>query len=253
MILEYHRPQALEEALRLLEREHPKTLPLAGGASFAAGLRDDVAVVDLQLLGLDEIVETEKMIAVGAMARMTALAECELLAPRLRKAVIDEFARNMRNTATLGGLVVRCDGRSTVATTLLACDAMLTWLPGERKISLGEFLILRRNSPEKFLLTMVQIPKDCRIEIEAVRRTPKDRPFLLVCGCKWPSGRFRIAVGGFGDSPRLAVDSSQIEGVEYAVRSVLAQSGDSWTSAEYRMAVGSKLTEKLVASLEARP
>ena len=61
-IIEYHRPQTLEDALELLQRIEPVTVPLAGGTNLnspasASGQSSAsaLAVVDLQSLGLNTV------------------------------------------------------------------------------------------------------------------------------------------------------------------------------------------------------
>ena len=53
MILEYHRPKTVKEALQLLNRSTPLTRPLAGGTVLNQPGQEAMAVVDLQSLGLD--------------------------------------------------------------------------------------------------------------------------------------------------------------------------------------------------------
>ena len=52
MITIYHRPQTLEEALRLISRPSPRTVPLGGGTLLSHGATEALEVVDLQALGL---------------------------------------------------------------------------------------------------------------------------------------------------------------------------------------------------------
>ena len=55
MILEYHRPDTLEEALDLLQRPTPFTVPLGGGSVLSHKTELPLDVVDLQNLGLDMV------------------------------------------------------------------------------------------------------------------------------------------------------------------------------------------------------
>ena len=50
MIIEYHRPQTLEDALARLARTEPVTLPLAGGSALNRPSAEAVAAGDLQSL-----------------------------------------------------------------------------------------------------------------------------------------------------------------------------------------------------------
>ena len=68
MIIEYHRPNKLDEALKLLERKQPVTVPLGGGTVLNAPSEEQVAVVDLQDLGLGGIDKAGSTLKVGAAA-----------------------------------------------------------------------------------------------------------------------------------------------------------------------------------------
>ena len=68
MILEYYRPETLEEALSLLSQTSPKTVPLGGGTVVNAPSAEDYAVVDLQGLGWDKIEQKGRDLQIGATA-----------------------------------------------------------------------------------------------------------------------------------------------------------------------------------------
>jgi CO/xanthine dehydrogenase FAD-binding subunit len=48
MIVEYHRPESIDAALSLLNRNDPITVPLGGGTVLSRRITSDCAVVDLQ-------------------------------------------------------------------------------------------------------------------------------------------------------------------------------------------------------------
>ncbi len=66
MIVEYHRPETVEEALQLLNRQQPETLPLAGGSVINQPSTRKIAVVDLQALGLNDLREQRKFPPFGS-------------------------------------------------------------------------------------------------------------------------------------------------------------------------------------------
>ena len=67
MILEYHRPETVEEALALLQRASPTTIPIGGGTSLRLLYKDcDVAAVDLQSLPFDSVEVLADRIEIGA-------------------------------------------------------------------------------------------------------------------------------------------------------------------------------------------
>jgi CO/xanthine dehydrogenase FAD-binding subunit len=119
----------------------------------------------------------------------------------------------------------------------------------QEKISLGDLLALRQECLQKRLITQVKIPLNARLAYESVARAPADLPILCVAVAQWPSGRTRLAVGGFGAAPYLAMDGPEGEGVEIAAQEACRGSDDEWGSAEYRTAVAGKLAKRCLESL----
>ena len=146
MIIEYHRPEEIGEAVALLKRSDPVTLPLGGGTVIsrrgqAAGF--PIAVVDLQRLNLDKIRRERQTLKIGTMVTLQALMECEDIPAGLRASLHLETALNMRQMATVAGTIVSCDGRSPFVTALLALDARLEWAQEPELTPLGDYLVLR--------------------------------------------------------------------------------------------------------------
>src|SRR5512138_3398265 len=123
MILAYHRPKTLDEALTLLTQ--PNAVPLGGGTLLAQAEPDPVEAVDLQALGLDSVKKQGNSLEIGATVTLQQLLESEHCPEALKSALKLEAPLNLRNAATLAGTLVACNGRSTLATTLLALDARL--------------------------------------------------------------------------------------------------------------------------------
>jgi CO/xanthine dehydrogenase FAD-binding subunit len=246
MILEYHRPETIDEALALLARDNPRTVPLGGGTTLSRKGGDPVAVVDLQALRLDFIRVEGSVIEAGAMVRMRGLAAHSHIQPVLSQSITREYSSNLREMTT----IVSSDGRSAFLTALLALDARLIWLPGEREHSLGSYLPLRRNWEGGGLIYSLKIPHNVRLRLDSVARTPGDRPIMIGAVCRWPSGRTRVALGGYGAAPVLALDGPDAGGAEIAARNAYLHAGDEWASAEYRSQVAVDLIRELCESIE---
>lgn len=257
MITAYHRPQTLEEALGLLGRASPKTVPLGGGTLLSHSRADALEVVDLQALGLDRIADQGKNLEIGATATLQSLHGHGSCPAALRLALKLEAPLNLRNAATIAGTIVSCDGRSTLVTSLLALDAKLSIVnwepdagrPAERSENIGSFLPLRPTG----LITKITIPLQARLAFEYVARTPSDKPIVCVAVAQWPSGRTRLSVGGFGKVPRLAMDGTEAEGLEAAARNAMHDGKDEWGSAEYRMDVAATLAGRALGALSRQP
>ena len=252
MITQYHRPQTLDEALKLLSR--PNTFPLGGGTLLSHRQSDSVEVVDLQALGLNSLKKSGNNLEIGATATLQQLFEDPNCPTGLKSALKLEAPLNLRNAATVAGAIVTCDGRSTFVTALLALDAKLTIIKSKTEtVNLGDFIPLRPRG----LITSITIPLNLKFAFDYVSRTPADKPIVCVALAQWPSGRTRLAVGGYGKAPRLAMDGTEAEGAstssaEAAARNAVHESNDEWASAEYRMDVAATMAKRCLDNFRTR-
>ena len=247
MITEYHRPEKIEAALQLLARQQPITVPLGGGSALNRPSDQALAVVDLQALGLDEIRPRGNFLELGATVRLEQLLQTPELPPALHKAVRHEASYNLRQVGTVAGSLVAADGRSPFAAVMLALDATLSLLPGAEEISLGDVLPIRAERLAGCLITQLTIPLNTTLAYEYVARTPADRPIVCVAVGRWPSGRTRIVLGGYGPGPLLAMDGPEAGGAETAVQDAYDQAEDAWASAAYRQATAVTLVQRILA------
>jgi CO/xanthine dehydrogenase FAD-binding subunit len=251
MIIEYHRPETLAEALDLLARKDPLTVPLGGGSVLSQKRKPDFAVVDLQKLGLNKIESEGQLLQIGATIPLQELADYaglpESISGALRECIEHEASSNLRRVSTIAGMLVCCDGRSPLTTALLALDARLVWAPGSELQALGDFLPLREPFGHERLLLGVRISSSPRLAVEMVGRTPMDRPIVCAATAVWPSGRTRVTLGGHGPAPILAMDGPEAGGAVVAAQEAFRFSGDEWASAAYRMDVAGKLVQRLLA------
>ena len=275
MTTAYHRPKTLDEALTLLTQ--PNMLPLGGGtllshASSPLSATDSVEVVDLQSLGLDSIKQSGnnpstpsagQRLDIGATVTLQRLLESEHCPSALRSALKLEAPLNLRNAATVAGTLVSCDGRSTFAAVMLALDAKINIVnresraghrnpsdsqiptPDSQIANIGEFLPLRPHG----LITSITIPLNVKLAFDYVSRTPADKPIVCAALVQWNSGRTRLALGGYGKSPILAMDGTESDGIETAARNAFHEAMDEWASAEYRMDIASTLAKRCLDEL----
>jgi CO/xanthine dehydrogenase FAD-binding subunit len=258
MITTYHRPQTLEEALTLLSR--PNTVPLGGGTLLSHPSPDPISVVDLQALGLNAIKKQGNNLELGATVTLQQLLESEYCPPALKTAIKLEAPLNVRNAATVAGTLVACDGRSSFTTALLALDAKITVSSSQLSvisdqssvnsgqspvISVGEFLPLRPRG----LITQITLPLNVKFAFEYVARTPADKPIVCTALTQWNSGRTRLAIGGWGKSPALAMDGTEAEGLESAAKNACHEAADDVASAEYRINIAATLAKRCLDAL----
>lgn len=248
MIVDYYRPKTLTEALALLQQANPPVIPLAGGTAIKQNLTQPVGAVDLQDLGLDQVETRGSTLVIGAMVRLQSLLNAPIQ-ESLKQVTHLEATYNLRHMASLAGTLVSADGCSPLATAMLALDAQLTLLPGEEQVSLGDLLPLRTARLQGRLITAITIPLKARLAYEYVARSPADLPIVFTAGVAWPSGRIRLALGGFGAAPTLAFDGNEAVGAEMAAQSAYALADDEWASAEYRSTIAAIQAGRVVKTL----
>jgi len=276
MITAYHRPKTLDEALTLLTQ--PNVIPLGGGTLLshskpfrsAQDKSDSVEVVDLQSLSLDTVKRQGNNLEIGATVTLQQLLESEHCPAALKSALKLEAPLNLRNAATIAGTLVSCDGRSTLATVLLALDAKLEIKSIDKfeliemetesrppkqnatTLGLGEFLPLRLEQIQGKLITSIIVPLNIKLAFDYVSRTPADKPIVCAALAQWNSGRTRLVLGGYGQSPMLAMDGTEAEGVDSAARNTFHEASDEWASAEYRMDVAGTLAKRCLEAMNSQ-
>jgi CO/xanthine dehydrogenase FAD-binding subunit len=247
MITEYFRPQKLDDALDLLARKDPPTLALGGGLYINQFIKRPVAVVDLQDLGLTEIQDDGKVLQLGGALTLQRLLESGYPVAALEKAILHQEGYNRRQVATLAGTIVACDGRSPIAATLLALDAELTLAAaGEKPVSerLGDFLPLREEVLAGRLITTIRIPKLINAAYHYVARSPADLPLVGAAAARWPSGRTRVVLLGYGREPLMVFDGPDAEGADLAAEDAYTEAGDQWAGADYRSETAAVLVRR---------
>jgi len=196
MIIEYERPERMEDAIRLLSRKGISSKPLGGGTILSKkNATGDVAVVDLQRLGLDFIEKTEDQVHVGATCTLQQLILNEAIPSELKNAADREVNLHMRNMATVGGTIISADGCSPVLTALTALDAKLTWQPGLKEVMLGEWLPLRKSSAPGLLIEKLTIAINNNLKCRFLARSPQDYPMASVAIARKQGGTIRIILG----------------------------------------------------------
>ena len=250
MITEYHRPKKIAEALELLARKEPLTRPLGGGTVLSAPHSEEYAVVDLQHLGLAKLSTKGKNLSMGAALPLQVLLESPAIPTALAAAIQHEANYSQRQVSTVAGSLVSADGRSPFAIAMLALDAQLSIEPKKEKLGYGELLPLRSEILAGKLITKITLAGQPQLVYEYVARSPADRPIVALALARWPSGRTRLAVGGFGEMPHLAVDGQDDSGLIDALQNVLDGATDNWATSDYRKEAGAAILRRALAKFE---
>jgi len=269
-LAEIQRPTTLAEAVRLLRRPNVKTAILAGGTTLVPQARRDVqSLVDLRNLKLAYIKHEGNTLRIGAATTLQDIVESSDALPALAQAARDSAPINVRNVATMGGVVASAGFGAPLPVALLALDAVLViYSPEARQSPLAAFLAYREKLlRDGALITEVGIPlTDARIAFEKVARTPGDAPIvcaaarLRLAATEGSMARdVRVAVGGVGPIPvRLARAEQTLEG-KPPTESLIAQAAeaaakevnppsDFLASAEYRREMVRVLVQRTLSA-----
>lgn len=259
---EYHRPETLEDALRLLSRDTARVIPLAGGTELVAVPPPDIdAVVDLNDLALDDISVEGDELVLGGLVRLTTLVESEEVRAFAGSALTDAArvaaTSLLRNQGTLAGTLLTRLARSELPPVLLVLDAEVTLQHADGAEVMPLVMLyddLERHTGGR-IITDVRVPAPpagARIHRQRVARTPADQPILAVTALtRVADAKFievRIAASGIGPHPRrLSAIESALLGTDTDTNAVLetvaplvnelALPDDPLASAEYRRGV----------------
>jgi CO/xanthine dehydrogenase FAD-binding subunit len=257
MKIEFIQPHSLPEALENLKS--PNSRPLAGGTFLntpESKLKLErqagdatIVLVDLQNLGLTHIRKHGNTLEIEANVTLQQLCENAYTPEDLKNAIKLEAPLNIRNMATVAGTLVSCSGRSAFTCAMLALDAKLIHEPGTVETFLGSYLPIREESAPGKLITKIAIPLNASLAFEHVGRTKFDLPIVCAAVAKWTSGRTRLALGGFGSAPFLAMDGTVDDDIESAARNGYHEAADEWASAEYRADVAATLAGRCINRL----
>jgi len=224
--------------------------------------------VDLQALGLDEMLYEGFHLHIGAMVPLQRLVESLTVGRFLAEAARQEGPITYRNAATIGGIIATGNPLSFLLIALLALDAQVHLrLPDPATVSLDRIL----DAPSKFLdggliigVTALSAEGAPGVAMLRVARTPRDKPIVAVAVRVTRDGDLcggvRIALAGVADRPICAYAvEDRLKGqpfdkglVDVAVTNLvehLDPPSDFKGSSEYRREMAAVLTRR--ALLEA--
>jgi len=245
MGIEYFRPKSLKEAINLLEM--PNKIPLAGGTFLAVKKPNTNDLVDLQDLGLDKLLVTEQSIEIGATLKLQQLHNSQIFPESFRTAIKLEIPNNIRNSASIGGLIIKCDGRSSIGTSLLAMDTTVILEPGHGMIPLNDFLLIKHINKKKQLITSIKLRPLNFFTFQYVARSKFDRPIVSVAMSVFANGSTWLALGGFGEQPYLVCNMKISDNLPLIARDAYSHAEDEWATAEYRSAMVELLTKRCLS------
>jgi CO/xanthine dehydrogenase FAD-binding subunit len=250
MIIEYYRPENKEEAVTLLSRKSPKTYPLGGGTNISQMRSgEDIAVVDLQSLGMRELVIIDGTLRIGANITLQHLLESGLIPQPLKDSIAFECNFNLRQAATVGGVVASVSGKSPFNAMLFSLGAGVSWEPGGHTFTFPEFHAAKVMKDQGFI-SAISLPGGMRTAFQSISRTPKSEPILCLSGSRDLDGITRITMTNpDGDLP-LFIFSGRIENRNETAKSLSIQwKNDKDVDPEFKESVLFELIDRICTEL----
>lgn len=184
---------SLEEAYELNQKRSNRIL--GGNMWMRMGKNFFGTAIDLSGLGLDQIIETEEEIIMGAMVSLHQMETSCLLQQWYGNVFHDALCNivgvQFRNGATLGGSVYLRAGFSDVITVLLALGAEVEMYKAG-KVDFETFIQMPRDND--IVVNVILKKKACQTAYQAYRNTKTDFPVLNCVACK-TEGVTTVAVG----------------------------------------------------------
>jgi carbon-monoxide dehydrogenase medium subunit len=227
---DYVRPANLDEALRILKDREGEAKLLSGGYSLLPLIKLRLAqpglLVDLRdVTGLDDIVETDDYLRIGARATHRQIHEAEIV--RDRYPLIHDVTATIgdpqvRNWGTIGGSVAHADPASDWPAALIAGNATILCRSqsGERSIAARDFFIDTFQTaiePTEVLteIHIVRRPRRSAGAYEKLERKVGDFATAGVAAIVWLDEsdhikRAGIGVTGVAETPFAATDAETV-------------------------------------------
>ncbi|HAA84939.1 MAG TPA: molybdopterin dehydrogenase [Kosmotogaceae bacterium] len=164
-VKEFIRPETVQEAYALLEKNRKATVLLAGGTIVSQMRSSNIeTIVDLRKTGLDKIVQKPDEIAAGAMVTAEQFRQDRLIADRYGDFFYDSFGLignwQLRNMITLGGSIAPRLGWSDITTCLMTVGASLLVYGQDdyQTLCIGDYFQI--PSSERPIITHIILPDE---------------------------------------------------------------------------------------------
>lgn len=207
-IKEYVKVSSLEEAYELNQKRNNVIIGGMHWLKMSSGTRG--TAIDLSVLGLDEITETEDSFEIGCMVSLRQLEQHEGLnrytCGAVRESVKDIVGVQFRNTATVGGSIFGRFGFSDVLTVFMAMDAYVVC----HKAGIVPIREYAKQKADRDILVKIVVKKvPLCIAYLAQRHARTDFP-VLTCAVSYMDGGWSAVIGAKPSRAEAVADATGI-------------------------------------------
>ena len=246
--MNYFRPKSREELETLMQQYDGHYLFLTGGDYNVKGYQEGDVLLDLQDMGMDQLVEEDGVIVMGGLSPLDALFKESPLWDDFREALRIEGGWNIRNGLSLDNFLRVANGRSPLLTCLRALEGSVLVQPDMGYMALDDYLQDDYNERD-FFIENLTVTKPKAVAYEQVARSPKDLPIVSVAVVQDLDGSVVVTVGGheallgglvFEPGTTIQTD---------AICKLFEDTDDEWASSDYRQDVARSLLTRCLAKL----
>lgn len=245
------RPKNIDEAYELYISK--KSTRLIGGGAFTRLSKATILTgIDLDVLDLNYIKETQELIEIGAMTTLREIETSSLLIKNfsgiLPKSVLNIVGVQFRNIATIGASVAARYSFSDIITALLCLNTTLIF-HNLGEVSLEEYLKLSVK-PRDILIKLI-IKKDIqKASYQMIRNSESDFPILNVSVSQL-NNDYKICFGARPNRATFAYNTMQrlskgesIESLTDCLLDEIEFNNDLRASEEYRKLIAPVLVKR---------
>ncbi len=194
-IYEMIMPKSIEEAYeQYITKKRSKII--GGGVFLRLSQQQLKTGIDLSLLGLDSINETDTQIEIGAMTNLRELETNQALNNEFN-GIISNSVKNivgvqLRNIATIGGTVAARYGFSDLITALMVLDTKLVFYK-HGEMSLEAYMAMKKPLKD-ILMKIILIKDNKKASFKQMRNSESDFAILNVAVSK-SNDAYKVAIG----------------------------------------------------------
>lgn len=247
---EFLQPEALAEALEMLDHYGDRAKVLAGGTAITLMMQQELIAPEVlvslaQIPQLNDIRPEEDGLHLGPMASIRDVEQSPLVLkvlPELSRTYGKVGNIRVRNQATIGGNLAEADYASDAPTLLLALDAslMAAGSEGSRSIPLSDFYLgfyTTSLQPGEVLADVFipALPPNTRmVYLKFKSRSSEDRPCVGVAAVAEFDGdtcsQLRVAVGAASEIPVRLPEVEKLAVGEILTDDVIAEIADGYAA-----------------------
>jgi len=176
MIQDYVRVKSKEEVIEYLKKGYTV---MGGGTYLSHHQENRSGLIDIQNLDMNKIFIENKYLIIGAATKFSEIILHSQIPVTLKETIKQEMVQNIRNAATIGGLISVPNRFSNVLAWLICAEASVQFYPQQESMEQNIESFILTEHKNRFI-DCINVPIYVNVNWKMISRTPDDFPFLSV-------------------------------------------------------------------------